>query len=184
MKNWKRRYFVLDENSLNYYKTDMVRKRWRAQTRWRQCTKTHHVAPKQTLKKKRVKKIRACCKTCCVSPHAEACVLNTSSCDLRVDRLALTTACLCTYMGTPRVCVCAYIYVCLAECSHLFMCNRVLSECSCCRVFVLQLKAEEGKFVSGDGEARAEAGLSDPSHKHFPYSRRIRIHTGGFWVSD
>lgn len=133
MKNWKRRYFVLDENSLNYYKTDMVRKRWRAQTRWHQCSKTHHVAPKQTLKKKRVKKICACCKTCCVSPHAEACVLNTSSCHLRVDRLALTTACLCTYMGTPRVCVCAYIYVCLAECSHLFMCNHVLSECSCCR---------------------------------------------------
>lgn len=126
-------------------------------------------------------KICACCKTCCVSPHAEACVLNTSSCHLRVDRLALTTACLCTYMGTPRVCVCAYIYVCLAECSHLFMCNHVLSECSCCRVFVLQLKAEEGKFVSGDGEARAEAGLSDPSHKHFPYSCRIRIHAGGFW---
>lgn len=69
--------------------------------------------------------------------------------------------------------MCAYIYVCLAECSHLFMCNHVLSECSCCRGFVLQLKAEEGKFVSGDGEARAEAGLSDPSHKHFPYSCRI-----------
>ncbi|CAI5658023.1 unnamed protein product [Oreochromis niloticus] len=25
MKNWKRRYFILDENSLNYYKTDMER---------------------------------------------------------------------------------------------------------------------------------------------------------------
>lgn len=83
------------------------------------------------------------------------------------------------YGHTP--CVCAYICVCLAECSHLFMCNHVLSACSCCRVFVLQLKAEEGKFVSGDGEARAEAGLSDPSHEHLPYSCRIRIHAGGFW---
>lgn len=122
MKNWKRRYFVLDENSLNYYKTDMVRKRWRAQTRWHQCSKTHHVAPKQTLKKKRVKKICACCKTYCVSPHAEACVLNTSSCHLRVDRLALTTACLCTYMGTPRVCVCVRTYMCVWLSVHTFLC--------------------------------------------------------------
>ncbi|XP_005743446.1 pleckstrin homology domain-containing family A member 1 isoform X4 [Pundamilia nyererei] len=30
MKNWKRRYFVLDENSLNYYKTDMEREPLRA----------------------------------------------------------------------------------------------------------------------------------------------------------
>lgn len=112
-------------------------------------------------KKKRVKKICAGCKTCCVSAHAEACVLNTSSCDLRVDRLAPTMACLCTYTGTPSVCVCTYMCVWLSV-HTFFMCNHVLSECSCCRVFVLQLKAEEGKFVwiSGDGEVRAEAQWS------------------------
>lgn len=26
MRNWKRRYFILDENALSYYKSDLVRK--------------------------------------------------------------------------------------------------------------------------------------------------------------
>ncbi len=26
MKNWKRRYFMLDENAVSYYKSDLVRK--------------------------------------------------------------------------------------------------------------------------------------------------------------
>lgn len=175
MKNWKRRYFVLDENSLNYYKTDMVRKRRRAQTRWRQCKDASRCSQTDTEEEESEKNL-------CLLQN----LLRVSTCrGMRPEYLLMsstcgqTTACLCTYMGTPRVCV--RTYVCLAECSHLFMCNHVLSACSCCRGFVLQLKAEEGKFVSGDGEARAEAGLSDPSHEHLPYSCRIRIHAGGFW---
>lgn len=172
MKNWKRRYFVLDENSLNYYKTDMVRKRRRAQTRWHQCSKTHHVAPKQTLKKKRVKKICACCKTCCVSPHAEACVLNTSSCHLRVDRLRPV----CAHIWAHPVCVCAYICVCLAECSHLFMCNHVLSAAAAeGLLFYWELKKES---LFQEMEKRE---LKLVSVIRLTYSCRIRIHAGGFW---
>lgn len=115
MKNWKRRYFVLDENSLNYYKTDMVRKRRRAQTRWRQCKDASRCSQTDT-EEEESEKICACCKTCCVSPHAEACVLNTSSCHLRVDRLRPV----CAHIWAHPVCVCVHMCVWLSV--HTFLC--------------------------------------------------------------
>lgn len=84
-------------------------------------------------------------------------------------QISPNTACLCTYTGTPSVCVCVRTYMCVHT---FFMCNHVLSACSCCSVC--------SSTESWRRKVCFSLFLSDPSHKHFPHSCRIRIHTGGF----
>lgn len=116
MKNWKRRYFVLDENSLNYYKTDMVRKRRRAQTRWHQCSKTHHVAPKHWRRREWKKSVLVAKLAACLHMQRHASWIPPHVIYVWTD-YGLSVH---IYGHTP--CVCVRTYVCVWLSVHTFLC--------------------------------------------------------------